>query len=276
MKEEIYVGQMFGRWRVKSTDYIREKYSHRYYLCECTCDKHTERYVDEYNLKNGKSQSCGCRIRESASARFSTHGKTGTRLYHVWCSIKERCYITTHKSYANYGGRGITMCDEWLNDFEAFEKWAFENGYDENAPKGQCTIDRIDVDKGYSPDNCRWISLTEQNDNRTTTIWLTYNGRTQTLLQWSKELGINPNTMRTRYSQGWSVEKMLTCACKERWGKNALTYQGETHSIGFWARKLGLSESTMRRRYLKGYPLEIIFSEKKIDEIIQKGGIPTL
>ncbi len=272
MKEEIYVGQMFGRWRVKSADYIK-KGGHRNYLCECTCDKHTEKYVDEYNLKNGKSQSCGCLIRESASARFSTHRKTNTRLYHIWCGIRERCYTTTSKSYPHYGGRGIKMCDEWFNDFEIFEKWALANGYDENAPKGQCTIDRIDVNKGYSPDNCRWISLSEQSDNRTNTIYLTHNGKTQTLLQWSKELNINPKTMATRYFKGWTVEKMLTCQTNERRGKNTIEYQGEVHSLGFWARKLGLSEATIWRRYSKGYPVEVIFSKDRIDKIIEKGGI---
>lgn len=90
----------------------------------------------------------------------------GSRLHIVWRSMNQRCYNPNKKSYPRYGGRGITVCDEWRNDFQAFYEWAIANGYDENADRYQCTIDRIDNDKGYSPDNCRWVDMKVQNNNK--------------------------------------------------------------------------------------------------------------
>ena len=94
------------------------------------------------------------------------HGKTNTRLFNVWRGMKRRCHSTSDKNYDIYGGRGIAVCDEWRNNFQAFYDWAMANGYDENAPTGQCTIDRVDNDKGYSPDNCRWVDMKVQNNNK--------------------------------------------------------------------------------------------------------------
>lgn len=94
------------------------------------------------------------------------HGGAATRLYSVWRGMHSRCYQKSHNCYKYYGARGITICDEWLHDFGAFREWAMANGYDENAPRGQCTIDRIDNDKGYSPDNCRWVDMKVQAKNK--------------------------------------------------------------------------------------------------------------
>ena len=92
--------------------------------------------------------------------------KKKSRLYCVWIDMKKRCYNPIAHNYHRYGGRGITICDEWRNDFQSFYDWAMANGYDENAPRGQCTIDRIDNDKGYNPDNCRWVDTATQNKNK--------------------------------------------------------------------------------------------------------------
>ena len=268
MREKLNIGDIFGRWTIADNEYVLER-GHRKYMCECSCGKHTRRYVDEYNLKCGKSLSCGCISSELTRQRRLKHGKSNTRLFHIWCGIRERCYTKTRPEYKEYGGRGITICDEW-NDFETFEKWAFDNGYDESAPKGECTIDRIDVNGNYESSNCRWISLTEQSDNRTNTIRLTYNGKTQTLLQWSKELNLNYKTMSTRYYEGWAVEEILN-PNHERIGKNVIEYKGEVHTLNFWAKKLGLSNATMWRRYSKGYPLDIVFSKESLIELKKRG-----
>ena len=94
------------------------------------------------------------------------HGGINDRLYEVWGSMKKRCNNPNDKSYKNYGGRGIKVCKEWNENYLSFKKWAYKNGYDENAPHGECTIDRINVNGNYEPNNCRWISNAEQQKNK--------------------------------------------------------------------------------------------------------------
>lgn len=125
-------------------------------------------------------------------------------------------------SYKNYGSRGITVCDEWKTDYAAFKKWAYANGYDENAPRGQCTIDRIDVNGDYSPDNCRWTTWEEQQSNKRNNVYITANGKTQTIAEWSRETGILASTINARINKlGWSPEKavMKETIQTGRWNK---------------------------------------------------------
>lgn len=135
------------------------------------------------------------------------HNMTDTRLYNVWNNIKRRCYTKTNPSYKYYGGCGVEMCEEWHKSFLAFYEWSIKNGYDENAPKGKCTIDRIDVNGNYEPSNCRWVSMKEQNLNRKANRIIEYNGKELTLKEWSGILGFNYSTLLYRFRRGWSVEK---------------------------------------------------------------------
>ena len=150
-------------------------------------------------------------------ANHVTHGGAPKgnweRLYGIYAGIKSRCYNPNRKKYEIYGGRGIKVCDEWLgrNGYANFRKWALANGYDENAPKYQCTIDRIDNDGDYSPENCRWIDCKKQANNRRSNRMITFNGETKTIAQWGEATGILEDTIKARIDYyGWSTEKALT------------------------------------------------------------------
>ena len=137
-------------------------------LWECKCDCGNTTIVSLSSLRTGNTRTCGCSHygRNCVLGNITRkHGKTGTRLYVLWKQIRKRCRNPNSNVYKYYGGKGVKVCEEW-NSFEAFEKWAIENGYDESAERGKCTIDRIDPYGDYSPDNCRWITIQEQQHNK--------------------------------------------------------------------------------------------------------------
>ena len=174
-------GKRFGKLTViKRVDNVG-KYAA--FLCRCDCGSDT--IATAHNLNQGCVKSCGC----LRATKNKTHGMSKSRLYNVWINIKQRCYNTNDHNFKSYGGRGITMCDEWRDSFQAFYEWAMANGYDENAPFGECTLDRIDVDKGYYPDNCRWADDKIQANNKRLDKKYTYNGKTLSIKEWCKEIG---------------------------------------------------------------------------------------
>lgn len=127
------------------------------------------------------------------------HGLRHTRLYRIWANMKTRCFNERDPHFDRWGGRGITVCEEWRNDFKSFYEWSMSHGYNDTL-----TIDRIDNDKGYSPNNCRWITLGEQSANRRCVKFITHNGKTQTVAEWTRELGLGRETIRERLKRGWS------------------------------------------------------------------------
>lgn len=133
-----------------------------------------------------------------------THGMSHTRLHNIWCTIRERCFNPHYHKYALYGGRGITLCSEWYS-FEKFYAWSVSNGYSEKL-----TIDRIDPNGNYSPMNCRWVTQKVQQNNRTNNRKLTWDGKTQSLVQWSEELNIPYRVLYDRVYRGWSVDRIFT------------------------------------------------------------------
>ena len=174
--------------------------------CRCDCGKETD--VIGCHLLSGQTKSCG-HLRYN-SINF-THRMSKTRLYRIWRSMRNRCFYQKHKSYSDYGGRGITVCSTWEKDFQAFFDWAMKNGYSDNL-----TIDRIDYNGNYEPSNCRWATMKVQENNRRNNHLLTFNGDTKTLTQWSVKQGIGDNILYQRLRNGWSIEKALLTPVKKR------------------------------------------------------------
>ena len=174
--------------------------------CLCDCGNYVE--VPTYRLISGKTKSCGC-IRNELLLTYSdykreSHGMAKTRLYKTWVNMRNRCNRPTERGYKNYGGRGIKVCVEWQNSFIPFMEWALSNGYDDTL-----TIDRIDVNGNYEPNNCRWVTQKEQNNNMTSNVRLTHKGITHNLTEWSKITGISYPTLQGRIRRGWKTEDIL-------------------------------------------------------------------
>lgn len=151
-----------------------------------------------------------CKGWDIEKVRSSSHGETKTRLFKIWGSMHERCERSKHKHYADYGGRGITVCKEW-KEFVPFRDWANLNGYSENR-----SIDRINVNAGYSPENCRWVTTKEQANNKRNNHRVSWNGNTFTLAEWADISGLNPTTIKERLKAGWSVEDALSKPVRKR------------------------------------------------------------
>lgn len=192
-------GERFGRLRVLSRagSDLQNKPTWR-----CVCDCGAEVVVQGANLRKGHTVSCGFYCRDV----HTKHGAEGTRLYAVWKNMRDRCFKERHKSYADYGGRGITVCEDWL-DFSNFMEWAFQTGYDPDAPKGKCTLDRIDYNKGYHPENCRWVDAKTQGRNKRNNRLVEFRGEVRPLSEWAEIFGIKYQTLYARLTRyGLSVD----------------------------------------------------------------------
>lgn len=177
----------------------------------CKCGNTKEIVIND--VIRGHTRSCGCIQRNYAKMRSSKHGETYTRLYGIWCSMKGRCSNSNKLDYARYGGRGISVCKDW-NSFDNFRDWAINNGYSDNL-----TIDRIDVNKGYSPNNCRWATTKQQSRNKRNNIRITFRGETKVLVEWCEQLNLPYGTIETRIHRGWNGVDALTKPIKNMGGK---------------------------------------------------------
>lgn len=188
-------GMRFGRLTVLyRNNSLTKKYKNGYgYYWHCLCDCGTEKDVSDNKLKNGKTKSCGCLKREKTIERNKRHGLRRTRLYNVYYTMRARCLNPNNHEYENYGGRGIKICDEWLveNGIKNFYEWANQNGYVEDAKTGSCTIDRIDVDGDYCPENCRWVTQKVQANNTRTNVMIEHKGETHSISEWADILRID-------------------------------------------------------------------------------------
>ena len=168
--------------------------------CKCECGN--EKTVVGTELRRNKTQSCGCLHSEIQTAMLMKHGMTNERLYNIWRTMLARC---ADKEDKNYGGRGISVCEQWRNNPVSFKEWAIKSGYND-----ELTIDRIDVNGDYCPNNCRWVTMKVQQNNRRNNHLLTYYGETHTLAEWEQITGIDHSVINGRLLKGWTIEEALT------------------------------------------------------------------
>ena len=200
MKGIDLIGSRFGSLVV--IEKLPNRSTQRMWLCQCDCGNKCERSTN--HLRNKGATDCGCIYRKKASERISernySHGGSNERLYCVWHNMHERCRNKKHSSYKDYGGRDISVCQEWTGrcGYQRFREWAIKSGYDPNAPHGECTLDRIDNDGDYSPENCRWVSMKVQSNNRRNSYLILDEG-VFSLNDLEKRYGISKATLRYRY-----------------------------------------------------------------------------
>ena len=167
-----------------------------YWICDCDCGEST--IVAEADLNAGKCKSCGCLKQEKFLERITTHNKSNTRLHGIWGSMKQRCYNPNANGYENYGGRGIAICDDWVNNFQEFYDWSINNGYSD-----ELSLDRIDVNGNYEPSNCRWADEHTQANNKQSSVHITINNETYTIAEWGELVNLPTNTIGRRLRDGF-------------------------------------------------------------------------
>ena len=203
-----FTGKRFGRL-VVIKDTGKRKNRQKIWLCKCDCGNKKE--VPTCYLTSGDTKSCGCYRKECEIKNLSqfwgkpkTHGLSKTRIYQIWADMKDRCNNKNNSAYKDYGGRGIKVCKKWLTDFTSFHTWAIDNGYSDNL-----TIDRINVDGNYEPNNCRWSNWQEQANNRRTSRKIIIYGEIKTAYEFEKQYGIKAPLLVDRYDKGYRDDKLI-------------------------------------------------------------------
>lgn len=239
-------GQRFGRLTVigrKEGAVIQGSTARVFWNCKCDCGNFCS--INGYCLRSGVTKSCGCLFNEAVTA----HGDSGTRLYRVWGSMKARCLNPKSKAYRWYGGKGVSVCTEWM-EYPVFREWALSNGYSVNL-----TIDRIDPSGNYCPENCRWITRSE-NSKRTAVNFLSVNGETRSVQEWQRLLGTSKMTIRhwiDRHGEEYAITRIDAILNPEKYTKEErdnlgigkdvrkeITINGETLSYSAWSKRIGM------------------------------------
>ena len=205
-------GMRFGRYTV-----IRrvenDKHANAVWLCRCDCGN--EKAVVGSALRKGAVVSCGCYHKEDVSKRFTKHGMAKTRIRNIWNHVKQRCTNPNDRAFPYYGGRGITVCEEWKNDFVSFYNWAMQNGYTD-----ELTLDRIDTNGNYCPSNCRWVTRKEQQNNTRYVHNYTINGKTKSIAEWCRIYNAPYERVRRRVvDEGWNIVDAMTAPALDAHGK---------------------------------------------------------
>lgn len=203
--DEKWIGQKFGRLTV--VGFERKTGAGRGWNWVVKCDCGNQKVCDASAVKSGNTRSCGCLHDELCGQRarkYKYKVYENKRLHGIWVDVKRRCYSPSRPRYKDYGGRGITVCEEWLQSFDNFVEWALANGYDENL-----TLERKDVNGNYCPENCEWITLRAQCRNKRDTIYVEYRGETYKLIELCKQAKVSYYTVHNRLQSGWSVEDAI-------------------------------------------------------------------
>ena len=251
-------GSVFGRWTVQYLAPIRKDRRTTWH-CLCACGK--EHDVVERDLLSGKSLSCGCYAIERMNQAHTTHGDTNgeyKRLLTIWRNMIARCSNEHASSYQDYGGRGISVCDEW-QDYPTFKEWALAHGYENDL-----TIERVDVNGNYGPDNCKWIPRAEQARNKRNTVRIHTDDGLTTMRELCETADIPVATYEARVKKlHWSHERAITEPVHNvKQKRHFITFNGETHSIAEWSRITGIRYDTLRVRLVqKGWTPERALTE---------------
>lgn len=202
-KVEDLSGKQFGRLTALNVSSF-SKNGGAVWACKCSCGK--LKNVQAGHLKGGQIKSCGCLRSETAGNLRKSHGKSKTRLYRIWGDMKSRCNNPNTDNYSHYGMRGISVCFEWENNFLSFYTWAIGNGYADTK-----SIDRINVNGNYCPENCRWADIHTQSTNKTTNIYLTYNGEKMAVSEVAELIGVSPYTLYSRLNKlKWNPKEVVS------------------------------------------------------------------
>lgn len=249
---EDITNHKFGELTAICFDHTRK--GHTYWKFKCSCGN--EIVADKWNVKSGHSKhckKCADKINGIIKRKERFFEK---RLYSIFYSMKYRCYNKNSGSYKYYGQRGITICDEWKNDFKSFCEWAIKNGYDKNAKRGECTIDRIDVNRNYCPENCRWVSVKEQSRNKRSNIII--NGL---CVADYFENNISKKTIYNRIRKGWDKKEAIID--KDKRFKYFVYNNGEKIPLTEVAKKLNINKKTIYTRIYRGVNMENILKNEK-------------
>lgn len=246
-------GKKFGRLSVIKENGLN-KYDKMTWLCKCDCGN--KKIVLGTELINGNVRSCGCLLSETRIknniARGNLNGASSSdnpsirRLASIYSGMKNRCLNTNEADYKHYGGRGIEICENWLDEkygFDNFYNWAIENGY-----SNELTIDRIDVDGNYEPNNCRWATRKEQGINKRDSIYLTFEGETKHISEWAEMYGVSTGTLRGRYYKNKDVDYIFY---PKKHRHTYIEINGVEKTISEWAKISGVNEKTIYQRYKK-------------------------
>ena len=230
--------------RLKVISYAGRIGANNQWSCECKCGSIC--IVSGGNLKSNHTQSCGCLHKERTLISVKTHGMTKSHEYKTWAGMLSRCYNKNNTNYHNYGQRGITVCDEWIGSFELF---FVDMG---KKPNSNYSIERIENNKGYSPDNCKWATAYEQANNKRNNHLITINGVEKNLTQWSLEFEIGTHIIYQRLKIGLTGDDLI----KSHNGRGRhVTFKGITDNYVGWSKRTGLTEDTISQRIRRGWTI---------------------